>query len=307
MNKRGVLGWILFFLVAIAIGTLAFLYLSPSSPRNFVLNQSTSEIPSYNGSLQFYPNMRFPGKTLSYNIDSICSQEKHDRMIQAFSRLENETLLKFSLSLNPVSDIFITCKESQVPENQETFIAGEGGAKTIIRTERFNIIEQGEILLLYQESCNSYNVELHELLHVLGFTHSNNPKSLMYNTSDCSQRLTQDILDEINKLYSIDELPDLYLTNVSAIKHSNFMISYIDFSLDVKNQGLKEAREVKLEVYSSSSKVDEFSLGKIGYGEGKYFQAKNIKFSGDKVSFLVKSAEADLNLENNRADLAISG
>ena len=304
MNKKGFLGWLLFFLIIAILGILAYSYLSPSSPRNFVQNYSTVNIPSYNGTLQFYPNMRFPKKSLSYSIDTACSQEKRDRMIQAFSRLENETQLKFSES--SLGDILVNCRETQAPENGETFIAGEGGAKTIIKTDKYNIIEQGEILLLYQKACNNYHVELHELLHVFGFKHSDNPSSLMYNVSECNQRLTQDIVLELERLYSVSELPDLYMINVSATKHSAFMISYLDFSLDVKNQGLAKADNVILEVYDSSSKVDEFTLETISYGEGKYFKAKNIRFSGNKVSFLVKSAEADLDLTNNRVDLAIS-
>lgn len=285
------------------LGILAYNYLSPSLPINFTQNQSTINLPSYNGSLQFYPNMRFPEKSLTYSIDAACSQEKKDRMIQAFFRLENETpIIFYSAS---IGNVLVNCRETEAPKNGDTFIAGEGGAKTIIKTDKFNIIEQGEILLLYQKACNNYNVELHELLHVLGFKHSDNKESLMYNISECNQRLTQDIVDELKKLYSVKELPDLHITNVSASKHSAYLISYLDFSLDVKNQGLAKAENVILEIYSSNSKIEEFNLETINYGEGKYFKAKNIKFSGDKVSFLVRTSE-ELDLSNNRVDLAIS-
>lgn len=306
MNKRGLLGWLLFFMIIIFVGVFAYICLSPNSIVNFVQNQSTINLPSYNGSLQFYPNMRFPKKELTYSIDSICNDEKRVRIIQAFSRLENETSLIFFPSQNSIVDISAKCQETEVPRNQDTFIAGEGGAKTIIRTDKFNIIEQGEILLLYKKACNNYHVELHELLHVLGFKHSDNPESLMYNTSECNQRLTQDIVDELNRLYLIPELPDLYLTNITATKHTAYLLNYLDFSVDVKNQGLAKANNVTLEVYSSNNKIEEFNLESIGYGEGKYFKASNIRFSGNWVSFLVKSGE-DLDLSNNRADLTIAG
>ena len=121
----------------------------------------------------------------------------------------------------------------------------------------------------------------------------------MYNTTSCNQILTLDIVKELKRLYSIPELPDLYYSNVSATKHS----SYLDFNVEVRNSGLNKAENVKLEVYAEE-KVEEFNLGDINYGEGKYLEVKNIKIKRDanKLKFILVTGE-ELDKENNAIEL----
>jgi len=144
---------------------------------------------------------------------------------------------------------------------------------------------------------------LHELLHVLGFEHSENKNSIMYNTTSCQQILTNDIIDELKRLYSIQELPDLYFSSISATKHG----SYLDFNVEVINSGLNEAENVKLEIYAEDEeeeKIDEFILENVGYGEGKSLEVKNLKISraASKIKFVIVNGE-DLDEKNNIIEL----
>jgi len=275
-----------------------------SEPVPFIKNSTSDNITSYSSQLQFYPNMLFNKKQIIYNIDNSCDKDKRIRMIEAFARIENKTsLLKFYENIYPEkADILVSCQEMKEEISGTYFIAGEGGPTEITNTLAFYIIEKGKILLLYSRNqCNNYNIELHELLHVLGFEHSNNPESIMYNTSSCNQQLTQDIIQELKRLYSIPELPDLSFSNISAMKHG----SYLDFYAEIKNMGLNQAENVKLEVYAEdeNKKIDEYDLGNISYGEGKYLEVKNSHASRSvtKIRFVIVSGQ-ELNKENNVAE-----
>ena len=192
-------------------------------PISFLINQ-TPVLEDFSGNLQFYPNMRFPEKQISYNIDSECDSGKENNVIESFNILSNKTGLLSFAKADGVNnaEISISCQNAEIKAKlrDKYYIAGEGGPTKIINTSFFYVIKQGEILLTYINSgCDYPVVELHELLHVLGFDHSSNPESIMYPTSSCSQRITQDITTELKRLYSIPEFPDLYFLNVSATKH----------------------------------------------------------------------------------------
>lgn len=324
MDKRGkFLKFVMLsFLLILLVVAGYFLYLTAlqlsAEPMPFTENKTTSKPTessrnqsSYAGELQFYPNMRFSKKELRYNIEESCSDEKKKRVLQAFSRIENETgMLRFFGTTEQIADILIKCEETETEEIPgEYYIAGEGGATSIINNTLFYIIEKGKILLYYKKSsCDNYNIELHELLHVLGFKHSENKQSIMYNTSSCNQLLTLDIVDELKRIYSIEELPDLTITNVSATQHSLY---YLNFNIEVRNQGLIIVENVKLELYADygrEEKVEVFDLAGIGYGEGKLLEVKNLKMPSrkvQKIKFVLIDGE-ELNEENNIISLFLS-
>jgi len=301
-GKRGLLAAIIvIILIIILIVASYFIYLYISDlnapPIQFMKNTTFSKNQSsYSSSFQFYYNMRFAKKEVSYSVDAACSADKKTKMLQAFTRLQEETLLlKFFQSSNP--DITVNCEETEEQVKGSYYIAGEGGPVTIINVTNFYIIEKGNVLLLYAKSeCNNYNIELHELLHVFGFEHSENKESIMYNITACNQVLTNDIINELKRLYSIPELPDLSFSNISALKHG----SYLDFYVEVKNTGLNLATDITLGVYGENEKLDDFNLGNVNYGEGKNLDVKNLKIARTttNLKFILVDGE-ELDKENN--------
>jgi|WetSurMetagenome_2_1015567.scaffolds.fasta_scaffold201218_1 hypothetical protein len=294
---------VIIILVAIILGLLGYVsydfYINNySQTHDFRANYSVSEKPSYSSDLQFYPDMRFVATNLSFSIGSECSSVKTENMMWAFNYLENVTGI-ISFYSSEEGDIKVSCAEGY--QQGELFVAGEGGPETIINSTLFNVIVKGKILLLSSDRC-SEKVALHELLHVFGFKHSDNPNSIMYNLSSCNQQITEDIIDEIKRLYSIPVLPDLYFSSVSGTKKG----SYANLNFSVRNQGLAEASNVSVEFFSDGKKINEESLGRIEPGAGKIFSIKNLRVSSATSISLVISGGNELDKSNNQAELILS-
>lgn len=230
---------------------------------------------------QFYPNMKFNHNSISYNIESICNQEKHNRMLLAFEKLSNiiNEISFYPVSANP--DIEISCSEkSNSSMNKKNyFIAGEGGAKEIVQTGDYNVIING-LILLYENKrsieCDAPNTELHELIHVFGFGHSENENSLMYPyLKSCNQKLDESIIKEIKKLYSEENLPDLYFENLKVVKKGRYM----DFNITIKNSGTLDAENIKFDIFDGAESIQDKKIDELKFGAGIIFETKNLKLN----------------------------
>jgi len=309
-NKRGNI--ILFLILLILLGVaIYFLILTlidiKAEPIPFIPQKSASRNQSsFASDFQFYPNMRFSGKNLKYNIDISCNQKKIENIQKAVNELGQETeLLEFFPAGRDEAEIFFSCSENEQTEVPgHYFIAGEGGPTSIINTSLFYIINEGKVLLFYEKSqCNNHNVELHELLHVFGFKHSENKDSIMYHTTLCNQVLTNDIIEELKKLYSTPSLPDLYFSDIGAEKQGH----YLNFNITIKNQGLKEAESVILQLYAQDKKIDEFDFKTIASGEGRILTVGDMTIprKTERIKFVIKS-EDELNKDNNIIQLSLA-
>ena len=143
---------ILTILSALVIISLLFFYLSPFNVSEFIAKKSENTNFSLNSSdsMQFYPNMRFPDSAISYKIND-CPLEKRNEMENAFEIISNKTVLNFYIAKSD-EEISIICKEKTRTEGG-LFIAGEGGPIKVMQGEKFNVIMQGEILLLRESKC----------------------------------------------------------------------------------------------------------------------------------------------------------
>lgn len=296
-------------LLSLALSALAFsvysLYLnlpfSINQEERFIhLNYSSSLQESYAEKMQFYPNMRFRTLPISFGFDPECSQRRHENVKNAFTLLEEKTILKFEPRENK-PEVFIECSEKYKDE-EGLFIAGHGGPKVIINSTQYSVILKGTIKL-FSESCD-YNVELHEILHVLGFDHSTNSNSIMYNVSSCDQQLTEDIINELNRLYRIESLPDLYFQNIDSFKKGR----YLNINFAVINQGLVDASNFKVVLFADESRIDEFVIEGIEIGAGKVISAQNLRLPSHRIQSLSlvideNNSIKELNEDNNKIEL----
>ena len=286
---------LLFFYWIFPLDTIDF-GTTGSRNSNFTLNATGAD---GNQEMQFYPNLRYPDKDISYKIEE-CNLQKKDEMQRAFDIIENITVLNF-YSVDSNEEISVTCDEKTRFEG-DLFIAGEGGPINITQTENFNVIHQGAITLIRESKCENPNVGTHELLHALGFTHSENSNNIMYPVSKCSQTIGQDIPEQIDWLYSFPSLPDLAFENVSATMSGR----YLDLTLVIQNQGLSDSQEGIIEVYADGKRVKEFELDPLAIGHGRIVTITNIfifQKSIDELKFLIKTDFEELEKGNNEAIL----
>jgi predicted Zn-dependent protease len=239
---------------------------------------------------QFYPNMKFNHNRISYDIEEACDEDKKSRMTEAFRLLHEQVAeIEFYPRAVETPDIRIICsKKVEGTTGRNFFVAGEGGAEQIIQTKRYNVITKGLVLLYGNPhgtlECSWPNVELHELMHVFGFQHSQNENSLMYPyLESCEQKLDEAIIDDLRALYTQENLPDLYFESVEAIKHGR----YLDFNATIKNSGVIEARNVNLAVFDDKKQGESFPLDNIDFGAGITFSVSNAKLNS-RYSTVVK-------------------
>ena len=347
-NNRGSsfinLVWIAVFVFLLGLFLFLGYYLYMNLPRDSEqLNASFVQdnlniIPSdtnFSEVNQFYPNIKFNHNNITYSLDPDCSTEKVDRMLKAFDEISTEVgVINFSqvdsnpdqgeINVSPetsnptqttqgFADIEISCSGSGVSSmNKDYFVAGEGGAKEVVLAGRYNVIKGGMILLYDDQKnsikCDEPKVEIHELMHVLGFNHSTSEGSLMYPLlKSCNQRLDTSIINELKRLYSQDNLPDLYFENVSIIKKGR----YVDFNLTIKNSGDVDAPDVSYSIFDDNESVESHDIGNISYGAGIVVQMENLKLirlNPSEISFVIDSNNSidELDKKNNIATVKLN-
>jgi len=302
---------LLLLIGALCIGGYVMWINLPINDRTYVpfsanFTSSLSELERVNASneiVQFYPNMRFKNKNISYRLESICTQKKWDNIEKAFAILSERTALSFYPSReNP--EIKVLCSEiSPKSEEKGHFIAGEGGPSEIINTTNFAVILNGRISLYKDEVCDEPKIAIHEILHALGFDHYNNTDSILYPITGCNQEIDDEIIEDINRLYSFESLPDLVIESINANRTGR----YLNFDINVSNIGLADARGANLDVYANDDKIANFTLEDMEIGMRRMLFVKNVRLPGssDSIAFVVELEDKrELNLDNNRAELS---
>jgi len=270
-------------------------FFSSDANTNFSTNNSSQ------GQMQFYSNLRFLSSNISYRIES-CPLDKRGEMEQAFSIIANRTILNF-YSVDSNEQILVNCQSTNKFEG-ELFIAGEGGPVNITSSGGYSIIYQGAILLIRDSNCETPNIAIHELLHVLGFEHSSNKYNVMYPVSRCGQEIGQDILDEINRLYAIPAYPDLAFENVSVFMHGRYLSS----NFTVKNVGLKDSDKMKIEIYANNKTIESMDIDGLKVGMGMKITLQNIfvnQLNVKEVKFSIDYPLKELEKNNNEIILKV--
>ena len=300
---------ILLFLCALLIFGLYSMYLNlPIGTKIYKpFSGNVSYLPEnvINGSgevVQFYPNMRYSDRRISYKIESACSEKKSNDIVMAFAAISEKTILSFYQSDdNP--EIKVLCSDiAPLAEEKGHFVAGEGGPSEIINTTKFSVILSGKIALYRENKCDKPNVAIHEILHALGFDHINSLKSILYPITSCDQQIDLWVVDHINKLYSIDSLPDLAIDALDASSEGR----YLNFNINILNIGLAKSSSAELNLYSDNEKIANFSLGDVEIGEKRILMVENLRLPSreDNIMFVVESSSRELTLDNNRIEVS---
>lgn len=300
MGWKTILSFI-FFLVVVVL--LVLYWFVPFNTIEFGVKTGHSNFSLSNdsASMQFYENMRFPTSEISYRIYD-CPLQKKDDMLRAFDMIENVTILEF-YEVSSGEEIFVTC-DSKNKIEEGLFIAGEGGPTNITKTDNFNVIFQGQALLIKESKCSKPNIAIHELLHVLGFKHSENPNNIMYYLSKCRQTIGEDIINLINELYSTPSYSDLSFENVSAVMHGK----YLNTNISIRNNGLKDSEKTKIIIYADGKFVKEVDLGVIKIGYGRTISLTNLlikQINVNQLEFFINSDFNELDKDNNKVILEI--
>lgn len=308
MNKKGLFAAFFVILFLVAMGYAGY-YLYQNIPRHTVnlVNTGSNQITTTNTipSKQFYENMRYPSKIINYNIASSCPENKASRMEEAFSILEEQTILEFNPTDSSNSILNILCSDiSPEAEEKDHFVAGEGGPSRVINSTLFSVILEGKVALYREGNCNNPNVALHELLHALGFDHNNDKKSILYPTLICDQTIDEEIVQSINELYEVESAPDLTFYELNATKSGR----YLNFHMEVINRGLIPASQVNVGLYADGEFVSQFELNTISVGSKKIIDVENLKVPLDasNIEFVIdyQSIIFEIYEDNNRIDLS---
>ncbi len=296
----------------VLIFSFAFVYQNlPQEPVEMKASEIMPEIfevVDYGTTPVFAENMRFNHNIISYFIEDECVKVRRDAMIEAFDIFaEKMNLISFyEVENKDVADIQVGCSDEYIEIGERLFVAGEGGPSRIINTSVFKTIEKGKIILYNNPQCDYPVVELHELLHVFGFDHVDDPSSIMYNVSRCNQRITPDMIELIDKLYSIEPLADAVIEELVAVKRGR----YVDFNITVLNEGLIGIDSISLTIVAGGKEIQVIDLGEIDIGYGRTLRATNIKLPSrnvEKIDFIIDNNNVvrELNENNNFVEMVI--
>lgn len=270
---------------------------NPVIAEELTLNQETIERGG-SGNLQYAANMRYPRPQISYKIDD-CPEKKVDDIKEAFNILSNETVLNFNEAYGE-EELTISCQPDIYADAQE-----DGGGRVHLGTggpqfhagEKFSVIIHGEVDLKRNFDCKYPVVELHEILHALGFIHSSDPESIMYADADCVQRIGEELAREIDRLYLEPSLPDLSIESAS-LKRDGYDRSVLTFKIN--NLGLVKSKDITLAVYdvNKEKKIEEYNIEGIDINEHRGGRI-TFPFTASVLRLEIVSDFDELEKENN--------
>lgn len=286
-------------------GSIFFNYYSETIDVGSFVNSIGENVSYGNGESQFYSNMRFRDKRISYNVEEACDSGKVEDIEKALATISSKTVLTFYES-NTEPEINFLCSEVSPPsEDAGHFVAGEGGPVDIINITRYSVILSSKVSLYRSERCDKPKIAIHEILHALGFDHNRDTSSIMYPVSNCEQVIDQYLIDDIEKIYRETMAPDLVLEQISVNKTAN----YLNFNLTVGNYGLADSQSAKLILIIDDNEIKGFDTGAISIGTKKMISVSNVNigWTAKKVRFEVKQERGipETRLFNNFAEFDI--
>ena len=242
---------------------------------------------------------------ISFYVEPACSAKKDAEIRSALGTIAENTVLIFYENPDDPELRYLCSEVAPKPEERGHFIAGEGGPSKIINTSIYAVILSGKVSLFRSDKCVKPQIALHETLHALGFDHNNaDQDSIMYPITRCQQTLDQYLIDEIDRVYSVESKPDLAIENINANKTGR----YLNFDLVVANIGLEDADESIVKVIVDNEEINDFDLGSMSIGTRRFLNVKNLRIprNTDEIVFIVELTQgSEISTSNNIARLNV--
>ncbi len=292
------------------IGIFVYGLINPESQvlrlKNYNSLAETQAAVNASGELkQFVTNLRFNHNDISYYMSPDCSATKKTRFENALFLISDKTkIINFYLTNEKDADILVGCSKDSYEQEKNVFIAGEGGPTEYLDLKVYPVIKKGKVLLYEESNCDYPVTELHELLHVFGFDHINNSKLLLYPYIKCDQSIPPEAIEALIKLYSVQPAAELYFSNASAVKTG----MYLNFKIQINNDGMIKAEEVVLEVYADDEKIEVENLKDIDFGTGQGFYVNNLKLpsaNAKNIRFRTITSTNEFDKTDNSIELSV--
>lgn len=236
-----------------------------------------------------FANIRWAKMPLSvYIVAENCTSQQAQEVTDAEGIWYQKTngLISFTgASSSSNADVVVDCltDASSIREGR-TIVrkVGEGGPSSVYDTGMFNLTTKGKIYLFSSAAgCTQPIIAIHEMGHVLGLDHSENPSSVMYPYEDCDQKITPDIISTLQALYSYPAKSDLYFSQASA-SQKDF---YLSINMTIKNEGLVPSAPAFVSVQVNGKEVKSIPLDSIKPAQGYEYSLTNL-FVSNQVSEL---------------------
>ena len=285
--------FVLIFLILTSV--YAFYYIRQSRTVIPVINEvnsnltatttSTKPPKTYETTPLLFPRIRWAKMPISvYVVSSNCSAVQVQEVSDAENIWTQKTngIISFTDSNSPSqADVVVDClKDSSSIREGRRIIkkVGEGGPSSVYDTGLFNLTTKGKIYLFTSTTgCDRPIIAIHEMGHVIGLDHSDNPSSVMHEYEVCSQEITPEIVNTIKSLYSYPAKPDLYFFDASA-SQKNF---YLYLNMTIKNEGLVDSQPTNVSVIANGKEVKSIPLDSIKPAQGYIYSISNLFVSNE--------------------------
>lgn len=158
--------------------------------------------------------LHFNHLPITYNFEIVqtengyykCPNTQKERVRKAFEMIKNETDDYLSFKEVEKGDIQIFCYGRKISNSDYfgyTIIEGEGGYEAIGNEITSGILNFYDTLNPQNQRGNCLDLEIHEILHILGFGHIEDENSIMYylSTYPCKYKIDEEIIEDLKRIY----------------------------------------------------------------------------------------------------------
>jgi hypothetical protein len=176
--------------------------------KNKAYESFLDDTPAFNlQSPTTIPNPIWYTNSISYSFfscDNLLFKQKQMRdAFNTASKISNNLIQFKEMNYNSDADISVYClSASETPKDGRIKTVGLGGPSKYYPINGYSVIVKGRIDI-YETQCSGGAMELHELLHVLGFDHvENDSRDLMSPMSDCDSIVKEHTKNDLIAIYS---------------------------------------------------------------------------------------------------------